>query len=126
MLLKMAETENPHDVLMKTNFHYDPSLQTTMDRIIVIASLENRRDKRSAELIKENIFNLVHIWMGGVLRKMLELERIEPLDVDAYLVLYTNFCYSAALRNYTSYPVTMEEWYKGVSLILSFIRPTGK
>jgi hypothetical protein len=57
---------------------------------------------------------------------MLELGRIEPLDIEAFLTLLINFCYSAALRNYTNHPVTREEWYSGVGLLYSLIKPTGK
>jgi AcrR family transcriptional regulator len=125
-LLILAATAHPHDVLMKTNFHVEPSLQETMDRIVIIASAESRMDARSEQVLRRNIFDMPKRLMGPLLTRMLELGRIEPMDIDSFLLLLTNFCYSAALRNYTGYPVSMREWYRGVTLLYQLVKPTDR
>jgi AcrR family transcriptional regulator len=125
-LLKLAETEPPAEVLGKTNFFFESADQETMDRIIVIASLENRTDKRSEDFLLRNIFNLPRVSTAKLLERMLTLGRIEQMDVEAFIVLQSNFCYSAALRNFTGNPVTMREWNAGVNLLYQCIKPTGK
>ncbi|MDR1617394.1 MAG: TetR/AcrR family transcriptional regulator [Syntrophomonadaceae bacterium] len=124
--LKRAETDPPLEVLMGTNFHYSPDIQEMMDKILIIATFGNRNNPRSAEILQNCIFNLPVNYTKPILEHMLELGRIEPLDVEAFVVLLSNFCYSAAIRNHSSNPVTWQEWYKGVTMLFQLIIPTGK
>lgn len=125
-LYKLAETAPPFDVLMMTNFFFEPEDQEIMDRTVTIAAVESRTDKRSEEFMKESILSLPMNYTAKLLERMLELGRIEPLDIDAFVVLLSNFCYSAAIRNFTTNPLTIDEWNKGVSVIYQMVKPTGK
>jgi AcrR family transcriptional regulator len=123
-LLKLAETEPPVNVLMKTGFFFNPEDQEIMDRIVVIAALESRADKRSEDFLIKNIVNLPRDYTVKLLKRMLELGRIEPMDVEAFAVLQSNLCYSAALRNFSNHPVTLSEWNAGVDLLYTLVKPT--
>jgi AcrR family transcriptional regulator len=125
-LYRMAETENPIDVLYKTQFFFAEEDQELMDRIIVIAALENRNDKRSEEFLVRNLIDFPLQREGELLHYMQDLGRIEPLNIEDFLVVMSNFCYSAAVRNFTGHPVTMEEWRRGCRLLYANIIPTGK
>jgi AcrR family transcriptional regulator len=125
-LYKLAETAPPFEVLTKTNFFFEPEDQEIMDRVVTIAAVESRTDKRSEEFLKECIFSLPINFTAKLLERMLELGRIEPLDIDAFVVLLANFCFSAAIRNFTVDPITMEDWMKGTSLLYQMVKPTGK
>jgi AcrR family transcriptional regulator len=125
-LMKLAETDPPMEVLAKANFWFEPEDQETMDRITTIAAVESRTDKRSADFLTNNILNLPLEYGAPLLSRMLELGRIEPLDIDAFTTLLSNFCFSAAIRNFTQNPVTMDEWMQGTSLLYQMVKPTGK
>jgi AcrR family transcriptional regulator len=125
-LMKLAETEHPHSVLMKTNFHYAPEVQEQMDRILIIAANLILVDERSEEFIARNIYSLPESIMGKLLHYMQELGRIEPMDVDAFVSILTNISYSAALRNFTKHPVTYDEWYRCMALLYKLVKPTGQ
>jgi AcrR family transcriptional regulator len=124
--LKRAETDPPLEVLMGTNFHYSPDIQEMMDKVLIIAAFSNRDNPRSEKILQECVFKLPVNYTKPILERMLELGRIEPLDIDSFIVLYSNFCYSAAIRNNSSNPVTLQEWYKGTSLLFQLVVPTGK
>ncbi|MDR1893151.1 MAG: TetR/AcrR family transcriptional regulator [Spirochaetales bacterium] len=122
-LLKLAETEDPEKVLMMTNFHYTPETQPLMDKIIIIASVECRRDRKSQDLLDRSIFDLPRRFTRPLLEKMIRLGRIEPLDIEAFVILQANYCYSAAIRNLGFKPITLEEWYRGQKLLYRLIKP---
>jgi AcrR family transcriptional regulator len=124
-LVKHAETAPVREVMLRANFHYDPKIQETMDRIVTIAAMECRLDCISEEFLKRNIIDSVWENARVLVERLIELGRVEPFDVQAFLILHTNFAYSAALRNYTRYMVTMEDWYRGVNMLYGMLKPTG-
>ncbi|GHU49117.1 hypothetical protein FACS1894127_1520 [Clostridia bacterium] len=125
-LYRLAETENPVDVLFRSQFFFEEEDQELTDRIIVIAALENRNDKASEEFLVRNLIDFPMEREGELLRYMQDLGRIEPLDIETFLIVLSNYCYSAAVRNFTGHPVTMDEWRKGCELLYANIIPTGK
>ncbi|MDR0570237.1 MAG: TetR/AcrR family transcriptional regulator [Clostridiales Family XIII bacterium] len=125
-LMLLAETADPFEALARTEFHFDPDEQETMDRIVIIAAVESRWDERSEDFIMRNVVNLPKIYAEPLLKRMLELERIEPFDIDVFIVLMSNFCLSAALRNFSRKRMSFEEWALGYNYLLRMVAPTGK
>ncbi|MDR3119925.1 MAG: TetR/AcrR family transcriptional regulator [Clostridiales bacterium] len=125
-LLTLAETAHPHEILQKGLYYFDPADQELVDRTVLIAWDESRSDERSAEFIRKNILDVPANFERALLERMLALGRIEPLDIDAFLVVLTNFCLSAALRNYGKLPVSLEDWTRGYILLSHLVTPTGK
>ena len=108
------------------NFYYHPTVQETMDRIMVIAAMEFRSNERCKEFIQKRLLSLANSYTKPVLLKLIELERIEPMDVEGFIILLNNFCYSGGTRNFSPLAVSMEEWLKGLETLHSLIKPTGK
>lgn len=125
-LLELAETDSPLSVLMNVDFHYPPEIQEVMDRIIIIAAAESRSDERSAVFLKETVFDLPQKLTTPLLKRMVELGRVEPVDIAAMEGLLANISFSAAFRNYSSFPVSMDDWIGQMKLVFSLIKPTGK
>ncbi|MDR2471920.1 MAG: TetR/AcrR family transcriptional regulator [Treponema sp.] len=124
-LLVEAETLPPREVLLHANFHFDPAIQELMDRVISIGVMESRMDTSSDTFIQRTLIGRIRECTGRLLERMVELGRIEPLDISGFIVLLTNFAFSAALRNSSRHPVTREEWYQGSALLYELIRPAG-
>jgi AcrR family transcriptional regulator len=126
-LLKFAETGDPREALFRSQYFYDtPEIQEQMDRIITIASHESRTHGPSHDYVYKWLFEVPSNICRPILERMVELERIEPLDVEAFCVVLANLCYAGALRNFTDHPLTMENWIRGYKLLLSTLVPTGK
>jgi AcrR family transcriptional regulator len=124
-LLSLARTTHPHELLKRAQFFFDPADQELMDRIILIASVESRTDERSAAFIDRNLIGNTGMITRTLLKRMLELGRIEPLDVDAFVTIVTNLCYSTAIRNFGKNPVGFYEWVRANDFLNELVRPTG-
>ena len=124
-LLTLARTTHPHELLKRAQFFFDPADQELMDRIILIASAESRTDERSAAFIDRNLIGNQGMITRTLLKRMLELGRIEPLDVDAFVTIVTNLCYSTAIRNFGKNPVGFYEWVRANDFLNELVRPTG-
>jgi len=124
-LLTLARTTHPHELLKRAQFFFDPADQELMDRIILIASVESRTDERSAAFIDRNLIGNTGMITRTLLKRMLELGRIEPLDVDAFVTIVTNLCYSTAIRNFGKNPVGFYEWVRANDFLNELVRPTG-
>jgi AcrR family transcriptional regulator len=124
-LLTLARTVHPHELLKRSQFYFDPADQELMDRIILIASVEGRTDEKSADFIDRNLLGNTGFITRSLLKRMLELGRIEPLDIDAFVTIVTNFSYSTAIRNFSKNPVGFYDWVQANDFLYELVRPTG-
>jgi len=122
-LLRLTETLPPHEVLMKSAFYYDESKREMMDQILVTAAREICADPESERFIRESIFDSIDQILGPVLRRLLELKRIKPFDVDAFLKVVSYYCCSAATLNNSSFNQSSKDYQAGMALLFSIIAP---
>lgn len=123
-LLVQCESAQISDLLLQVDFRYNADTLETMDRIVAIASAEARFDKRSAEFIKKHLLDFSETLMTPILKRLIELGRIEPVDFDALRILFSNYAYAAAMRSYSPFPVTLSEWQAGFRTLCSLIKQT--
>ena len=124
-LLSLARTTHPHELLRRAQYYFDPADQELMDRVILIASVESRSDDRSSAFIERNLLERTSLITRSLLKRMLELGRIEPIDVDAFVTIVTNLGYSIAIRNFSKYPVSYYEWVRANATLCELVKPTG-
>ena len=122
-LVKLVETMHPLEVLGKVDFRYSKEIQENMDRIAIIGFMEWRTDSRSQEFIKKGLLDLTDDLMRPLFERMVELGKIEPLDIEAFINLVSNLTFSAALRHYSAYPLLTEKWVPTLRLAFSLIKP---
>jgi len=121
-LLRLAETEPPRVVLMKTDFRFDPAIEQTMNRILAIAVREVNFE-RSAAFIKEKILDRINGSLRPLLEHMIKLQRIEPLNIETFLSLSSSYAFSAALMNGTPFQTDLDSWKAGMEMLFSIIKP---
>jgi len=122
-LLKLVETLPPLDVLQKADFRYSKEIQENMDRIAIIGFMEWKTDKRSEEFVKKGLLDLTDDLMRPLLERMVELKKIEPLDIESFIYLISNLTFSAALRHCSPYPLLADKWTPALRLAFSLIKP---
>jgi len=122
-LLYLAETEPPHDVLIKLDFRFDPSLQRIMDRIIGIAIREIHYEMTKM-FVKEHMTGGLKL-IKPLLEHMLAHKRIEPLNIDAFLDVITNHALCAAMFCNTPFEMGEDRWRESLELVFSLIKPTS-
>jgi AcrR family transcriptional regulator len=125
-LMKAVETLPPFEALMKLDFHFDPAIQEKMDRILVVASRRISSDPISERFVRENIFEHGAALLIPMLGRMIDLGKIEPLNVKAFVILMNHYAYSAAALNNSPLKISLEDWRLGMGVLFSMIRPTGK
>lgn len=52
---------------------------------------------------------------------MVEMKVVKPLDIDGFLVLFSNYDYSAAARAYTNFSMKFDEWKAGREMLFRLI-----
>ncbi|MDR3306055.1 MAG: TetR/AcrR family transcriptional regulator [Clostridiales Family XIII bacterium] len=124
-LLIAAESDPPIQVLMKAGYYFDPGDQEKMDRIMSVASAESQTNAISGAFIEKNVFGVIRLYLGKLLDRMVELDRIKPLDTGAFVTLMENYSYSAAIRNFGGSPISKDEWTGGMALLFSLVAPNS-
>ena len=122
-LLRLVETEPPHRVLMRTEFHYNEEYREILDQILAIAVREINADPESERFIQENTFDSINNTLKPLIERMMELGKIEPIDTDVFLRVLAYYCFSAAALNKSAFGQSIIEYHKGMSLVFSTIIP---
>ena len=126
-LLRLAEDEPPDVVLMKMLFDWDtPEMQTLMNRIYVIASREAMINPDGIDLIKNLVIERVKVLPRAILQHLSDLGKIEPMDIEAFLIILSHVSHSSTVLNLTPLRINLEEWYRCWVMLLSLVKPTGK
>ena len=122
-LLHLAETEPPLTVLMKTNFRFDPAVEQTMNRILAVAVREINFE-RSATFLKEKILGRINGSFRPLLEHMIKFQRIEPLNIEVFLSLSSNYVFSTALLSGTPFQTDLDSRTADMEMLFSIIKPT--
>ncbi len=122
-LLRLAETDSPHAVLMKSAFYYSDEMSEILDQIIVVATHGIGINPESDCFIRENIFDPTRNTLKPLLERMVELGRINPFDINAFLGIFSFYCYSAAALNNSSFKQSIAEFQSAMSYLFSLIAP---
>ena len=122
-LLRLAETDPPHEVLMKSEFHFNEKTREMLDQILVTASREICSDSDSERFVRENIFDNITNILKPLLIRLVELGKIKPFDIDIFLRVMSYYCYSAAALNNSAFKQNIAEYQEGMSFLFSMITP---
>jgi len=120
-LLKLAETAPPHEVLMKSEFHFKGDIRETLDQIIVTATRRLGSDLDSEHFIRENIFDPTVKILKPLLERLVELGKIKMPDIDTFICVLTNYCFGAAALNNTSFRQDVTQYRSAMSFLFSMI-----
>ena len=120
-LLALAETDPPHEVLMKAEFHYDDEVRETLDHILVTAARRVGGDPESEYFIRKNIFDPTMTIVKPLLERLIALKKIKPFNVDACVNVLTYYCFSAAALHHSPFGQDLSKYLSGMSYIYSSI-----
>ena len=125
-LLRLAETEPPDVVLKNLLFDWKPELQEIMNRIYIIATRETMINPESVEQINALVMERVKPRPRLLLERMVELGKIEPVDIEAFVNLLAHVSHSATSLNLTPLRIEGDTWLRCWNMLMSLIKPTGK
>lgn len=122
-LLLMAEKDPPREVLKKVHYYYPDPIQDMMAKLILICSKQMRQDSRADQILKELLIDQTDRYITTILEHMLQLGRIEPLDIEAFVGLVINNYYGSSMRMYSSHPVDGELWIRSFHMLIDTVVP---
>lgn len=121
-LLLLAETAPSTTVLSRLVYHYPPELIDRMDRILIIAGQELCSSEGGEQFLREHLYDATLDILVPVLNRLVEREKIEPVNVWDFSLILTYFDISAALLNHSSMRSDLERWQSCLALLFSLIR----
>jgi AcrR family transcriptional regulator len=120
-LLQLAETAPPQEVLMKSEFHFSSDIRETLDQIIVTATRRLGSDLESEHFIRKNIFDPTVKILKPLLERLVESGKIKMPDIDTFICVLTNYCFSTAALNNTSFRQDVTQYRSAMSFLFSII-----
>ena len=122
LILEEIPNSHPQDILKKLQFHYKLENIEIMQRIIAIA-ITDRNSKPSADFLQGNLIMIPNDLLRPVLNKMIECNKIAPLNVDAFINLMSCFTFGVAARNNSSFSLSLQEYCLAFGIPFTLIKP---
>ena len=124
-LLEQCETVPPLELLQKVEYHFDPETEAVMNCVLAIAAQYMSTDMISRDFIQRNVLSAPHEHLKPLLYKMIELGKIEPLDVEAFCSVVRDYCFASVAYIATPMRLGHDRWREGLCyLFRSCVRPT--
>ena len=122
-LLLQAETQPLWEVLKKINCICPEPLYELASKMLLATSKLIRTGPRADQLLRKQLVEIPQLHITSLLSRLVELERIAPLDIAAFSELYVNNYYSASMRLYSSHAVDTESWNRSFDLLFNMVQP---
>lgn len=122
-LLPLVERLPPREVLQKTHHYFPAPLQGLLSKVILVCSKMMRSDQRADTLVNVMLIDRPRLVITALLRRMVDVGRIQPLDIDAFAELYINVYYGASQRMYSSHPVDDSVWRRSFAMLFELVQP---
>lgn len=124
-ILLAAETKHPHDVLRMLTMIFPKDSLHLMSTSMLVTSSMARFDPIANEILFHNLIDMPERYDRPLLERLIELDRIEPIDIDSFILVHTNYCNSSANLFYMNEEksIPLSEWLDGLELIYKIIQP---
>ena len=122
-LLATAETAPLCELLSKLEVRFPPQIDDMMKKTISIAVREFSAGFCDEKFIRSVIFDKNAELFKPLLNRLIELGRIEPIDVDSFITFVTCYGFGASLLKNTSLCISQSEWAVGLSWAFKAIMP---
>lgn len=114
--------KSPKDALISTMCVYDDKLQPFMDKIYMVSILRSSHDLKAADLVWKYNFNNSKKYLRAVLQKMIDLDKIEPLDIECFIELFCGFAFTAVFKQNTDRPLGWDLWQRVLDYLYSTVK----
>ena len=121
-LLDAALNLSVYQALAKLDYQFESNERETMHKILSIACMEFRSDSLSARFIRESVFTPVYELLAPLLKRLIELDKIEPIDIDIFAELTFYVSFGAAVCNHTVFHPNYKKWQKVLGMLMSQVK----
>lgn len=121
-LIEKVESSDPHELLSNGVAYFFENSHPIMNYIYSIAITQSNRDERALHLIQQNTFEYGKIHLSTLLQKMIDMGKIEPIDIDSFVQLHSAISFSFSAYNRTNKSVSVENQKKCYDMFFSIIK----
>jgi AcrR family transcriptional regulator len=121
-LLHLAETAPVHEIIFKLEFYHPPELREKLDRIFITACQRFCLDKDSEFFVKEQLLKPLIELYSSLLTRLIELGKIESIDVDSFTRLLMHFAFSVSFFGRTGMKISAEQWRSSLCMLFSLLK----
>lgn len=119
-LLDQLGTHPPREVFRRIVYVFPKELESLLYSILAIAAT-NTWDSRAEQLLQETFFDHPIRYTTTLLHRMLELDLIEPIDVEAFAANYSAIQYSSTLQLLAGHPISLDLWQRTFDLLFEHV-----
>jgi len=120
-LKQLVQDCSAHEVLMKAEYHYKEGEREMLDQILITAAREICSDPASEQFIRESIFDSVDNGLRPLLQQMIDLGKLKPFDLDIFIRVVSNYCFSTASLNNSVFRQGVSEYQEGMAYLFSSV-----
>ena len=121
-LIKLIPTTPPQEILKQLTIPFKRKSQNLVTKCMQIILEEMDRDKRAAKLADRIFVDVPNSYVKTVLLSMAEQGKIEPIDIDAFIILYASFDIYAVSTSHSKFSLSLEDWLQGHEFLFSIIK----
>ena len=130
-LVELVPTTPPQEIFRKYFSYfgdeiYGLGLYELMPKIMRIVLEEASHDKRAEKLAIKLYYTYPRIYLRPVIEKMMELDLIEPIDVDLFIALYNSLELRGSYSHGGKLAMTAKKWQDCRTLLFSLVRAKTK
>jgi len=120
-LLELAKTLPPHEVLYRATYSFDKDKQEILDQIRITAVRRLGGDTESEHFIETYVFGTIHGLLRPLLEYFIEQDKIEALDIDTFINVFSYYNFSAGVLVNTTMRHNFEEYIATMNWLFSLI-----
>ena len=123
-MMEKTEYEDPHAILRMGLMIFPEDIKRLMAKSMLVTATLAHSDSRAEEIIEKNFIEMPAKYDRPVLERLIALDRIEPLDINSFILIHTNFCYSSAVRFYVNSEkaISSDDYVKGLEMIYRIVK----
>jgi len=123
VFLGLIPDTSPHELFasMPPKF-LGENMGEIMGKIILVAIEERCHDERAENLVYELLIDTTRKYVSAVLNKMIELDIVEPMDVDIFSLAVAAFDIYSASRAGKTTTMSYEEWQAKRQSLFGMVR----
>jgi AcrR family transcriptional regulator len=125
-LLSLAETAPVALIFRKMEYYHPAPLQEKLNRILLTASHRISLDENSEVFIREHFFKPSLEIIVMLMNRLIELERIEPIDTEVFSRIAMYYSYSVQVFQRTTMKISRQNWRSSLRMLFSIIKPVTK
>lgn len=117
-IVEFVDKESPSKIFEFLDFQYPSHIANFMNSVLTTAIREISTDPESLNFINDVV--MTDEFLKPALTRMIELKKIEPINVELFIEICVHYAFSAVALNATPMKFDLKKWRRGLDFLYSF------